>query len=194
MILMQPLNQPKDRLRCLPIQIPRRLIRQQNLRLRHQRPRQAHPLLLPAAQLARPMLLPRSASPTSLQPDPRPLHRRRPAYPPSQQRHRHILHRRKLRQQIVKLPHIPHIADSETPPPACAVNALNRLLPTPHLARRRLIQRRQQMQQGTLARAALPHNRHHLARHKPPDPAPETAPARPVRAPPTPRPLPATAA
>ena len=105
----------------------------------------------------------RAASPTSLQPHPSLLQRRRPPHPPRQQRHRHILQRRKLRQQIVKLPHIPNLPIAKLrrlPRPSTRSAAP----PHPNLARRRPVQRRQQMQQRTLPRAALPHNRDHLAR------------------------------
>ena len=159
---MQPLNQPEHRLRRPVIQIPRRLVRQQNLRLRHQSPRQANPLLLPAAQLTRPVRSP-IRQPHLAQPEPRLLQRRRPPHSPRQQRHRHILQSRKLRQQIMKLPNIPHI-------PIPVLRGLPRrkrtqpVFPAPNLTRRRSIQRRQQMQQSTFSRPTLPHNRDHLPR------------------------------
>ena len=98
MLPMKLLDQPEHHLRRLSVQIARRLVRQQQLRPRHQRPSQAHPLLLAPAQLARPM--PRSRRKSHfIQPDARMLQRPGSRHPTRQQRHRHILQRRKLRQK-----------------------------------------------------------------------------------------------
>ena len=161
MRFVQPLNQRKHSLGGLPIEITRRFIRQQYLRLGHQCSGQRHPLLLPTAQL------PRAMQRTIRQPDlAQPFLSLRnsgsPPHPTSQQRHGDILFRRKLRHEVVELPHITHLRIAKRRG-LSARKHTELPISNPHLTRCRSVQGRQQMQQGALTRAALSYNRDHLA-------------------------------
>ena len=103
MLAMQPGNQFKDRIRGTAIQVPCRLIRQQQLRPGDQGPRQSHPLLLPARQLAGTMLgtLPQAYF---RQPSRSLALCLLPGTIAQEKWHGHILQCGELRQQVVELP------------------------------------------------------------------------------------------
>ncbi len=160
MRLMQRPDQPKHSFCRLPIQIPGRLIGQQNLRLCHQSTCKRHPLLLPTAQLAGPMQrsIPEPDFTQPLLGFGQCLAARKAA---RQQRHSDIFDGRKLRHQVVELPYVSHVSIAKL----CGLpvrQASKSDATNPNLARRRLIECRQQMQQGTLARTRLTDNRNHL--------------------------------
>ncbi len=100
---MQPGNQFKNRVRGSAIEVPRGLIRQQQLRLGDERPGQRHSLLLPAGKFSRPVM--RALLQSHLAQPPRSfLLCLLPGQTPQQKRHGHIFQCRKLRQQVVELP------------------------------------------------------------------------------------------
>ena len=96
-------NQIKNRFRCLAVEVPRRLIGQQQLRPSDERPGQSHPLLLSAGKFAGTMMRPLLQSDLT-QPAQSFWLDLLPGLPSHQQRHGNIFQRREFRQQIVKLP------------------------------------------------------------------------------------------
>src|SRR4029077_924989 len=102
-LAMKSLYQVKHHFRGSIVQIAGRLVGHQDLRSCHQRPGQRYPLLLASRQLSRTMM---AAAFQSDFPQPAAsfFHGRLVRGTSHQKRHRHILLRRKFRQQVVKLP------------------------------------------------------------------------------------------
>lgn len=101
---MEPLDQLEDHFSSPIVQIPGRLIGHENLRPRYQGPGQSHALLFASGKLTRTMM---AAIAESHLPQPYCclLHGRPVSGSSHEKRHSNVLLRRKLRQQIVKLPY-----------------------------------------------------------------------------------------
>src|SRR6187402_259509 len=105
MFPVQTLDQRKYNLPSASIQIAGRFVRQKQFWLGYQRPSQRGPLLFAAAQFSAAVLRPVRQFDLS-QPASRPFQGFATGHTARQQRHGDILFRRKLRQQVMKLPDI----------------------------------------------------------------------------------------
>ncbi len=156
---MQSCDQFKHHLASASVKIAGRLIGQQDLRLGDERPCQRQALLLASGKLARTMM-PALFQPDLAQPPRSLLFCGRQRLPARQQRHSNILQGGEFRQQIMELPDVADFAVTKLGgvilrerihEGVCAI----------YRTRRRTIQRPEDVQQGTLSRTRLPHDREH---------------------------------
>ena len=161
MLAVQAGDQLKDRFSSAAVEIAGRLIGQQDLRLGDERPGQGQPLLLASGKLARTMMPARFQS-YFAQPAGRFLFRSGERLPARQQGHGYVLQRSELGQQVVKLPDVSDFA----------VTKLGGIIFRKRIHLRvcavygtggRTIKSRQDVQQSTLSRTRLPHDRQHRA-------------------------------
>ncbi len=104
MFAMQPRNQLEHRLGRAGIQVACRFIGQQHFGFCDQRSRECNPLLLAAGKLTGAMMA-ALCKPDLIQPAGRFVGDRGERLSSQEQRHRHVLQRRELWQQIMKLPY-----------------------------------------------------------------------------------------
>ena len=102
-LAMESRDQRENGFRRLNVEVAGGLIGQQQFRSRNERSSQSHALLLSAGKLAG-TVMPALLQSHLTQPACRFWLRLLPGLPPQQQRHGNVFRRRKLRQQIVKLP------------------------------------------------------------------------------------------
>ncbi len=139
-------QRPEHLIRCRRVQVPGRLIRQQQLGRIRQGPTKRHPLLFPPGKLRRPMPRPRG-NPHARQQIPRPHLGRTGRNTIGQLRQHNVFQGRKLWQQVMELIDEPHIR-----PPrrgSVPVGKAGHVLTTmPHLPCIRRIQKPRDVQQA----------------------------------------------
>ena len=158
---MEALDQLENRFGAPLIQIPGGLIRQEQHRLIYQCARDRHALLFPAGKLRG--ALPRATGkPHLAQPFLRRLKRSIQRLASNQQRHRHVLRRREIRQEMVPLPHKPYRPVSIFSQ-FCLAKSPQRISGEVYFTACWSVQRGQQMQKRALPCAGRPDDRNHLA-------------------------------
>lgn len=154
---MQVLEQVHDHLSGPEIQTARGLVGEQHGRVSDQRPGQNDALLFPARQFPRPMGGAVAQS-NFIQPRERYGFGLFLALSAYQQRHHHILKRRKLGEQRVNLPDKPQLAISELGE-SFRRELTYVILPEVYRTARRSVQTAEQMEQRTFPRARFTHQR-----------------------------------
>ena len=143
------------------VEVPRRLVRQHQAGIVHQRPRHRAALLLPARQLRRPVgHAPGEPNDRQQLLGPRTGLARSP--PPDQEGHHHVLQRGEFPQEMVELEDEPQLTVPELGERRRIQVGIAGPV-EPDVSPGRPIQRPQEVQQGALPGSRRAHNRHELA-------------------------------
>ena len=161
MLAMQTRDQFKNHFRGASVEIAGRFIGEQELRLGDQRPGQRQALLLASRKFARTMMSARFQSYLA-----QPVRcldgSGRQSLPTRQQWHGHIFERGKFRQQVMKLPYEADLAVAKLGSVVFGERIHLRVRAV-YGTRRGTFKRSDDVQQGTLSRTRLPHDRQHLS-------------------------------